>query len=132
MKTTQNPSESGSVFVEAAVVTPMLLMLIVSMMQYGYIFGVLTNLRGASAVAARVAVLGTPSSNSVVCQAARNAVASMVDTSRLTCETVPAVLPAPANSPVTITLSYPVPILSSNSGVLRGPTFIVKAHTTMQ
>ena len=132
MKTSHRSSESGAAFVEAAVITPMLLMLIVSMMQFGYIYGVLTNLRGASAVAARVAVLGSASSQLDVCQAARNAMNAMVDTSRLNCETSPSVLPAPMNSPVTITLSYPVPILSSNSGVIKGPTFTVSARTTMQ
>jgi Flp pilus assembly protein TadG len=132
MKATHHTSQSGSAFVEAAVVTPMLLMLIVSMMQFGYIYGVLTNLRGASAVAARMAVLGTASSQLDVCQAARNAVTSMVDSSQLDCQTSPSILPAPMNSPVTITLSYPVPLLASNSGVFKGPTFTVSARTTMQ
>jgi Flp pilus assembly protein TadG len=132
MKITQMSSQSGSVFVEAAIVTPMLMMLIVSMMQFGYVYGVLTNLRGASAVAARMAVLGTPRSQTDVCQAAKNAMNSMVDPSQLECQTSPSVLPAPLNSPVTITLSYPVPILASNSGVLKGPTFTVSARTTMQ
>ena len=132
MKTTQLSSQSGSAFVEAAVVTPMLLMLIVSMMQFGYIYGVLANLRGASAVGARMAVLGTATSHYDVCQAARNAVTSIADTSQVLCQTSPSILPAPVNSPVTITLSYPVPILASNSGVLKGPTFTVSARTTMQ
>ncbi len=132
MKTTLRSSQSGSAFVEAAVVTPMLLMLIVSMMQFGYIYGVLTNLRGASAVAARMAVLGTANSRLDVCEAARNAVTSIVDAAQLDCQTSPSVLPAPMNSPVTITLTYPVPILASNSGVLKGPTFLVSARTTMQ
>jgi|GEM_PF-4156716 Flp pilus assembly protein TadG len=132
MKTTLLSKQSGGAFVEAAVVTPMLLMLIVSMMQFGYIYGVLTNLRGASAVAARMAILGSASSQVDVCEAAKNAVTSIVDASQLECQTSPSVLPAPVNSPVTITLSYAVPLLASNSGVLKGPTFTVSARTTMQ
>ena len=132
MKTTLLSKQSGSAFVEAAVVTPMLLMLIVSTMQLGYIYGVLTNLRGASAVAARMAILGTASSQFDVCEAAKNAVTSIVDASQLECQPSPSVLPAPVNSPVTITLSYAVPLLASNSGVLKGPTFTVSARTTMQ
>lgn len=132
MKITFLSKESGGAFVEAAVVTPMLLMLIVSMMQLGHIYGVLTNLRGASAVAARMAILGTANSQVDVCEAAKNAVTSMIDASQLECQTSPSVLPAPVNSPVTITLSYAVPLLASNSGALKGPTFTVSARTTMQ
>jgi len=132
MKATHYSSQSGSAFVEAAVVTPMLLMLIVSMMQFGYVYGVLTNLRGASAVAARMAVLGSANSRVDVCEAAKNAMTSIVDVSQINCQTTPSILPAPMNSPVTITLSYPIPILSSSSGVLRGPTFTVSARTTIQ
>jgi Flp pilus assembly protein TadG len=132
MRTAQRSSQHGSVFVEAAIVSPLLIMLTVSMMQFGYIYGVLANLRGASAVAARMAVLDTANSNSDVCQAAKNAVASLVDTSLLDCQTSPSILPAAANSPVTITLSYPVHILSSSSGLVRGPTFTLSARTTMQ
>ncbi len=132
MKTRHHASQAGTAFVEAAIVTPMLLMMIISMMQFGYIYGVLTNLRGASAVAARMAVLGTSRSRLDVCEAARNAMTSMVDASQLDCQTNPSVLPAPINSPVAITLTYPIPILSSNAGVLKGPTLMVSARTTMQ
>lgn len=132
MRTAQRSSQDGSVFVEAAIVSPLLIMLTVSIMQFGYIYGVLANLRGASAVAARMAVLDGTNSNSDVCQAARNAVAALVDTSLLDCQTSPSTLPAAVNSPVTITLSYPIHILSSGSGFVRGPTFTVSARTTMQ
>jgi Flp pilus assembly protein TadG len=132
MKSYARGPEFGGAFVEAAVVTPFLITLIVSIMQFGYVYGVLSNLRGASAVGARAAVLGSGQSSQQVCSAARNALASIIDTTELNCYTSPSVLPAAANSPVTITLSYPVPILASSSGLLRGPTFMLTAHTTMQ
>jgi Flp pilus assembly protein TadG len=132
MKPREHQRESGSAFVEAAVVTPLLIMLVVSIMQFGYIFGVMANLRGASAVAARAAILGTGNTHLDVCNAARNSIASIIDATQLSCQTSPAVLPAAANSPVTITLSYPVPILASQAGVLKGPTITLSARTTMQ
>jgi Flp pilus assembly protein TadG len=132
MRPARRSSQEGSVFVEAAIVSPLLIMLTVSMMQFGYVYGVLANLRGASAVAARMAVLDGENSHTDVCQAAKNAVASLVDTALLDCQTSPSTLPAAANSPVTITLSYPIHILSSSSGLVRGPTFTVSARTTMQ
>lgn len=132
MKSYARGPEFGGAFVEAAVVTPLLITLIVSIMQFGYVYGVMANLRGASAVGARAAILGSGQSSQQVCTAARNALASIIDTTQLNCYTSPAVLPAAANSPVTITLSYPVPILASSSGAFKGPTLTLTAHTTMQ
>lgn len=128
----QGGSESGSVFVEAAVVAPVLVMLFVSIIQFGHVFGVLTNLRGASAVAARAAILGSAQTSQQVCNAAINSVSSIIDPNQVTCLTSPSVLPAAPNSPVTITLTYPVPILASQSGFIRGPTLTLTAATTMQ
>ncbi len=132
MESCSRGSEFGGAFVEAAVVTPLLIMLIVSIMQFGYVYGVMSNLRGASAVGARAAILGSGQTSQQVCSAARNALASLIDTSQLNCYTSPSVLPAAANAPVTITLSYPVPIWSSPTGILRGPTLTLTAQTTMQ
>ena len=132
MKHSSLIAESGSALVEAAVVTPLLIMLVVSLMQFGYMYGLLTNLRGASAVAARAAVLGSGQTNVQVCNAARNSIASIIDAALLSCQTSPSVLPTNSNSPVTITLSYPVPLLASQSGFLKGPTIMLSAQTTMQ
>lgn len=132
MQSCSRSPERGGAFVEAAVVTPLLIMLLVSTMQFGYVYGVLSNLRGASAVGARAAILGSGRTSQEVCGAARNALASIIDTSLLDCYTTPQILPAAANSPVTITLSYPVPILASQAGVLKGPTLTLTAQTTMQ
>jgi len=132
MQSCSRCSEFGGAFVEAAVVTPLLIMLLVSIMQFGYVYGVLSNLRGASAVGARAAILGSGQTSQQVCSAARNALASIIDTTQLNCYTSPSTLPAAANAPVTITLSYPVPILASSSGAIKGPTLTLTAHTTMQ
>lgn len=132
MPSRSHNSEFGAAFVEAAVVTPLLIMLVVSIMQFGYVYGILSNLRGASAVGARAAILGSGQTSLQACSAARNALATLIDTTQLDCFTSPQTLPAAANTPVTITLSYPVPILASSSGVMRGPTFTLTAQTTMQ
>ena len=124
--------ESGSALVEAAVVTPLLIMLVVSLMQFGYMYGVLSNLRGASAVGARAATLGSGQTSLQVCNAARNSMATIIDAALLSCQTNPSVLPTTSNSPVTITLSYPVPLFASQGGFLKGPTITLSAQTTMQ
>jgi Flp pilus assembly protein TadG len=125
-------AEFGGAFVEAAMVTPLLIMLLVSIMQFGYVFGIQTNLRGASAIAARAAVLGSGQTSQQVCNTAYNSIANIVDASQVTCETSPSVLPAAPNSPVTITLRYPVPLLASQAGFIKGPTLTLSAATTMQ
>ena len=124
--------KSGSALVEAAIVTPLLIMLIVSLMQFGYIYGVLANLRGASAVGARTAILGSGQTSTQVCNAARNSITTLIDATLLSCQTSPSVLPTTSDSPVTITLSYPVPLLASQAGFLKGPTITLSAQTTMQ
>lgn len=128
----QKHYEGGSVFVEAAVVTPLLTALVISIMQCGYMFGVLTTLRGASAVAARAAILGTGQTSQQVCNTALNSLPNAVDYTQVSCQTSPSVLPAAPNSPVTVTLTYPLPIFASQAGYLRGPTLTLTAETTMQ
>jgi Flp pilus assembly protein TadG len=124
--------QSGSVLVEAAFVTPLLMMMFMGIVQFGQMYGVLSNLRGASAVAARAAILGAGRSATEVCDTARAAVGNLVDVGRLECRTSPSYLPAKANTPVTITLNYPMPVLSGASAFLPGPTLTLTAKTTMQ
>lgn len=132
MKSFMHHSQSGSLFIEAAVVMPFLIFLIVAVMQFGLIFGMLGSLRSASAVAARAAILGTGQSNSQVCAAALNSLPGAFNPTSLVCETSPFILPAAPNSPVTITLSYPIPVLTSTSSLFPGPTITLSAQTTMQ
>jgi Flp pilus assembly protein TadG len=125
-------AERGSVFVEAVIVMPLLLLLIAGMIQFGYFFGLLSNLRSASTLAARSAVLGTGLSATEVCDNARRALSSMFDPTRLTCATNPVTLPVAANSPVTISLSYPAPVIASFGGFGSEGVWTVRADTTMQ
>lgn len=125
-------SEKGSVLVEAAFVSPLLMVLLMGTIQFGQLYGVMSNLRGASAVAARAAILGSGHSTTEVCDAARAAVTGMIDVTRLECRTSPSYLPAQANTPVTITLNYPVSVLTGASGIFAGPTITLTAKTTMQ
>jgi Flp pilus assembly protein TadG len=120
--------ERGAAFIEAAFVAPMVLLLFLGMVQFGFAFGVLSQLRSATAVGARVAILGTNQTQSQVCDAAKNSLASLVDTTLLVCETTPTILPAAGNTPVTVTLSYPVRLFSPDIG----STVQLTAHTTMQ
>lgn len=124
--------QKGSVLVEAAFVTPLLMAMMMGMIQFGHLYGVLANLRGASAVAARAAILGAGRTTNEVCDAARAAAGNFVDRSRIECVTSPAYLPTQANTPVTITLNYPVSVLSGGSGIFSGPTVMLTATTTMQ
>jgi Flp pilus assembly protein TadG len=124
--------QSGSVLVETAFVTPLLMAMLMGMIQFGHMYGVMSHLRGASAVAARAAILGAGRTTNEVCDAARAAAGDFVDLSRLECVTSPAYLPAQANTPVTITLNYPVAVLTGASGIFSGPTVRLTAKTTMQ
>ena len=121
-------AERGAAFTEAAFVAPMLLLLFLGMVQFGFAFGVLSQLRSASAVGARAAILSTNQTQTQVCDAAKNSLTSLVDMSLLVCETSPAILPAGTNAPVTVTLTYPVRVFLPNAG----STFQLSAHTTMQ
>jgi Flp pilus assembly protein TadG len=124
--------ESGSAIIEAAYVTPLLLVLVMGTIQVGHLYGVLTNLRGASAVGARAAILGTGQTAQEVCETARNAIVHLVHPEQIGCETSPSTLPATSNTPVTVTLTYSVPVLASHAALFRGPTVTLSAQTTMQ
>lgn len=128
----KSSNESGSVLVETAFVTPLLMAMVMGIIQFGHMYGVMSHLRGASAVAARAAILGTGRTTNEVCDAARAALGDLIDRSRLECVTSPPYLPAQANSPVTIILNYPIPVLTGAKGVFSGPTVTLTAKTTMQ
>lgn len=121
-------SERGGAFVEAALVTPLMMILFLGVAQFGVAFGILGQLRGASAVGARAAVLGTNSTHVQVCDAARSAVAGALDVSQIVCQTSPETLPAPANTRVTVTLRYPFHFLFPEGGSILN----LSAQTTMQ
>lgn len=125
-------NEEGTVFVEAAIVTPILALFFVGVMQFGFAFGVLSSLRSASAVGARAAVLGTNPTSQQVCDAAKSSISGVVDVSQLVCDISPVELPTPGTMPVTITLSYPVRMLAPNSLFGSGDVLNLTARTTMQ
>jgi hypothetical protein len=125
-------NQKGTVFVEAAIATPILALLFAGVIQFGFAFGVLSSLRNASAVGARAAVLGTNPTNQQVCDAAKSSISGIIDVAQLACETSPAVLPVPGTTPVTITLSYPMRMFSANSLFGTDEVLSLTAHTTMQ
>jgi Flp pilus assembly protein TadG len=120
--------ERGSVFIEAALVTPVLMLLFMGVVQFGFAFGILSQLRSASAVGARAAILGTNQTHSQVCDAAKSALTNVLDVSQLECQTSPEILPAPQNTQVTVTLQYPFRVLLPEAGSVLS----LSAHTTMQ
>lgn len=132
MKLCRLNSERGSALVEAAIVFPVLVLLIAGTIQFGYAYGILIDLKSASAVAARTAILGTQQSTSQVCTAARNAIRGAIDATRVICETTPQTLPTSANTAITITLTYPAPLLMAQSSFSSGTTWNLRAQTTMQ
>ena len=125
-------SQRGAVFVEAAIATPLLALLFVGVVQFGFAFGVLSSLRNASAVGARAAILGSNPTTQKVCDAAKNSISGVIDIAQLACEISPAVLPVPGTSPVTITLSYPMRMISPNALFGSEEVINLTAHTTMQ
>lgn len=132
MRQTRMLLESGSIFLEAAMATPLLMMLFIATIQIGHMCGVMANLRTASAVAARAAILGTSQSTTAVCDAARTALFTSLDRSQLICQTNPSILPTGGATPITVTLTYPVTVLAPGAGAFSGPTLNLTAQTTMQ
>lgn len=124
--------ECGSALVEAAIVFPLFSFVIAGAVQFAYAYGILMDLKSASAVGARAAVLGTQQSTSQVCAAALNAMQGMIDTTRVTCDTTPQSLPTTANTAITITLTYPAPLLIAQSSLSSETTWTLRARTTMQ
>jgi len=60
---------SGHSLVEFALISPLLLLFLLGIIQWGWIFAGFVTVRNASAVAARYAVVGTPSSDSIKAKA---------------------------------------------------------------
>ena len=75
-------NEDGTAVIEAALVIPFVVLLLMGIIQYGYILASYITLRNATAVAARHAILDDASNAQVVTVAA-NAVAPMLDSSNV-------------------------------------------------
>lgn len=125
-------SESASALLEAAIVMPVFFLMVAGTIQFGHLYTSLIVLRNASTVAARTAVLGTNQNTSQVCESARAALNSRFDPALLECLTSPQQLPVSVATPITVTLSYPVPLVSIGSGAIPGATWTLTAQTTMQ
>jgi len=124
--------QSGSVVVEATIALPLLFLIFAAVVQFGYALSVRMALQNASLVGARVAVLSAGKTSAEVCEAARNAVASVVNPERLECETVPTSLPAAEDTKVTVALTYPLPVLWEGGFIAESELFTVRGQTTMQ
>jgi Flp pilus assembly protein TadG len=72
----------GAALVEAAVVFPLLFLILFGIIQYGFMFAAHVTLRSAAVTAARAAVLDGADSGAIE-QSARDAAASMLDPSLL-------------------------------------------------
>ncbi len=132
MDSAKAKSEKGSALVEAALVMPVFFLMVAGTIQFGHLYTSLITLRNASAVAARTAVLGTNQTSTQVCDSARRALDTRFDSNLLACSTSPSILPTSANTPITVTLSYPLPLFSLGSGVVPGTTWTLTAQTVMQ
>lgn len=125
-------SEVGSALIEAAIVMPIFFLMVAGTIEFGHLFTSLIVLRNASAVAARAAVLGTDQTTTQVCDSARHALNSQFEPTLLECVTSPSTLPTTSGTPITVTLSYPVPLFSVGSGAVPGTTWTLTAQTIMQ
>lgn len=132
MEQQRKNAQKGSTLIEAAIVLPLFFLLLAGIIQFGYVFGLLSNLRTASLVAARSAILGTGLTTPQVCDVARNALVSNINLTSLTCSTNPTALPAPPDSPVTVTLTYPIPVIARFGNIGDGSPWSLQAQTTMQ
>jgi Flp pilus assembly protein TadG len=103
-------TERGGVMVEAALIFPVVVLLLFGIIQYGYILSAKICLRNASAVAARTAILDDRTDDEIV-QSARDAVGIMLDSGSeflsvaLTTEIVDDV------ETRTVSLSYDLPLI---------------------
>ena len=132
MRTQLNTRQSGTALTEAALVLPLFCLLIAGLFQFGYLFSILMNLRNAAAVGARAAILGTGQNANQVCTTAVASISTLVDTTQVTCQTSPPSLPAAPNTAVTVTLTYPAPVLAIYAGFDNSPSWTLTAQTTMQ
>jgi Flp pilus assembly protein TadG len=124
--------ENGSALAEAAIVMPIFFLMVAGTIQFGHLYTSLIVLRNASAIAARTAILGSEQAATDVCDAARSALGSQLDSSLLDCRMSPSNLPVASGTPVTVTLSYPLPLFSIGVSAIPGATWTLTAQTIMQ
>jgi Flp pilus assembly protein TadG len=132
MRHSLNANQAGTALTEAAIVLPIFCLLVAGLFQFGYLFGIVMNLRNGAAVGARAAILGSGQTANQVCSAALASISTLVDTAQVTCQTAPASLPAPPNTAVTVTLTYPAPVLAIYAGFSAAQSWTLTAQTTMQ
>lgn len=130
--TPHKAEERGSALVEAAIVLPLFFLLTAGMIQFGYLYTLLIDLRNASVVAAREAILGTGPTATQVCATARSALSPSMTPALLTCQTNPTTLPVASGTQVTVSLSYAAPTIISYAGFTTNGTWTLAAQTTMQ
>jgi len=102
-------AQRGAALMEAAVVLPVLVLLLCGMIQYGFLFAAHITLRNAASFGARAAVLEGATDDAVV-QTARDAVAPFLDSGQLA---VTIERPSITGSPATrVQLSYPYAVFA--------------------
>lgn len=124
--------QQGGALVEAAIVLPIFFLLTAGMIQFGYLYTLLIDLRNASVVAAREAILGTGPTATQVCATAQGALGPSMTPALLTCQTEPATLPVASGTQVTVSLAYAAPTIISYAGFGTNGTWTLVARTTMQ
>ena len=125
-------NQRGQTLVELALILPILVILLMSTIEFGRIFFTYLTITNASREAVRSTVIHTGKDNAYIEQKV-SAAASWLDTDDLILEVTPST-PAHRTTgvPLTVKVTYPVelftPVLSD---VLSNP-FMVKAETTMR
>ena len=125
--------KSGQSLVEFALTLPLLALLLFGICQYGLIFAAIITVRNASAVGARYAVVGTPSTSSIQA-VAKAAVGPMLDTNKVTSVTVTNTTVGGASGAMQVTVNYDLPLIIPFvvPGKTAGSTLALSATTVMR
>ena len=125
--------QSGQSLVEFALTLPLLALLLFGIIQYGLIFAAVITVRTASAVGARYAVVGTPSTNSVVA-VATGAVAPLLVANNATATVNMNATVGGTSGAKSVTVSYNLPLIIPFvvPGKTAGSTLALSATTVMR
>lgn len=122
------PLSGGQATVELALVLPVLVLLLVGLVQVGAALSAYLTLQTAAYEGARLAITGA--SDQAIVQRV-DAVAGDISSQSLTVLVSPAP-PRTANTDVTVSVSYPMPVLFGEVAALWGTSIPMTASTTMQ
>jgi len=129
--------ESGASLVEFTMVLPILMMLVLGIIQYGYLLGAYVSLRSAAAVGARAAVLDPAPTEAQIRAMVIGSIDSLLDPQHLVTPidvTTNYTIPGGSSGATRVSLTYNMPLFFSTlvPGVGDNGTFTLTAETIMR